>query len=281
MKVFYRPEMISQPRSYSQSAIKPRLVVNDWLANKVLRPHIDVESFPPADVDEIKLAHDPDFVDAVLSCQAPNGFGSIDADVAASLPFTVGSMLAAAEYAVTKRAHVCSPTSGFHHAGYAFSGGYCTFNGLMVALMNLKSNGMIRNAAIIDCDVHQGNGTQDIIEHLDLGWVKHYSMGQHFEGPASVGAGGRKFLRWLTDAIDDSNDTDLVLYQAGADAHILDPLGGLLPTKAMHERDVMVASITAPLVWNLAGGYRKDARGTIKPVLDLHRHTALVWTKQL
>lgn len=70
---------------------------------------------------------------------------------------------------------------------------------------------------------------------------------------------------------------NLVLYQAGADIHIDDPLGGLLTTEQMIFRDELVfrgcARFGIPIVWNLAGGYQRDADGGISQVLALHRNT--------
>jgi len=68
-----------------------------------------------------------------------------------------------------------------------------------------------------------------------------------------------------------------LLYQAGADAHIDDPLGGWLTTAQMRQRDALVFEAALgygiPVVWNLAGGYQRDADGGIGPVLAIHRAT--------
>lgn len=277
MDVFYRPEMVAaNTESYSPSASKPKLVVEDWIKRNL---SIEIHSFEPATRDDIALAHDRDYVDAVLDLQLNNGFRNRDPEVAKSLPYTTGSMLAAAEHAVLHRTHTCSPTSGFHHAGHSFGGGFCTFNGLMVTALKLKADGLINTVGILDCDVHFGNGTQDIIEKLDLDWVKHYTMGRHFRDREDVGRGAVKFIDWLQDAIDDMRHCDLILYQAGADPHLLDPLGGLLGEKVMYERDCMVRSgfHRKPMAWNLAGGYQKRGN-SIAPVLALHRTTAEVFT---
>ncbi len=130
MKVFYRPEQVARTSSFSPSALKPRLMVEDWLKRTELS--IEVLSFESATPEQLMLAHDAAFVRGVLACEIQNGFGNGDATVAASLPFTTGSMVAAAEHAVLHRQAVCSPTSGFHHAGYNSAEGFCTFNGLMV-----------------------------------------------------------------------------------------------------------------------------------------------------
>lgn len=273
LDIFYRPEMVAANlASYSPSASKPKLCVEDWAKHDI---DMELHDFEPVTRKDLALAHDIDYVNAVLDLQLDNGFRNKDPEVAASLLYTTGSMLSAAEHAVVHRTHTCSPTSGFHHAGYSFGGGFCTFNGLMVAAIKLQQQGLVRTVGILDCDVHYGNGTQDIIEELELDWVKHYTMGRYFRDEADAGRGGVKFLRWLEEAIDDLRDCDLILYQAGADAHKLDPLGGVLGSKTMYERDGMVAGgfSRKPLVWNLAGGYQKRGN-SIRPVLDLHLSTA-------
>jgi acetoin utilization deacetylase AcuC-like enzyme len=70
---------------------------------------------------------------------------------------------------------------------------------------------------------------------------------------------------------------DLLLYQAGADPHIDDPLGGWMSTAQLAQRDRIVFETAAemgfPVAWNLAGGYQRDASGGIEPVLQIHRNT--------
>jgi len=281
MKVFYRPEQVATSQSYSPSALKPRLVVADWKAD--YKVNMEICSFEPAYADTIALAHDPDFVRAVLTCKIDNGFGTRDADVAASLPYTSGSMVAAAEYAVLHRAAVCSPTSGFHHATHNTAMAYCTFNGLMVAGIALKQANLVNRVGIIDCDAHYGNGTDDIIKHHQINWIEHHTLGRHFSHAEDAQDG--RFEAWLEKAINQCQDCDLILYQAGADPHINDPLGGILTTEQMSWRDRTVFERLGhkPLVWNLAGGYQL-AKGLTEaqkrePVLALHRETARLHTE--
>ena len=70
---------------------------------------------------------------------------------------------------------------------------------------------------------------------------------------------------------------DLILYQAGADPHINDPLGGVMTTDQMLRRDELVfqecKAMQVPVAWNLAGGYQRDDQHGIRPVLDLHDNT--------
>ena len=178
------------------------------------------------------------------------------------------------------REAVCSPTSGFHHAGYANAEGFCTFNGLMVTAVLMHQAGRAARVGIIDCDRHYGNGTDQIIRKLGIDWVEHHTMGAHFHGRSDAANGA--FARWLDRAIDACQGCDLVIYQAGADPHVDDPLGGVLTTEQMAARDRAVFERLGrrPLVWNLAGGYQvlpgehlSDAQ-RMEPVLALHRETA-------
>lgn len=282
MKVFYRPEQVaSNQAAYSPSAYKPKLVIEDWIARGVVLPQ-DIQSFDPVSRTDFKRVHYPPMVDDVLDLKRPNGFRNRDPEVAASLAFTSGSLLAASRWALVHQEAVCSPTSGFHHAGFNEPEGYCTFNGLMVTAVKLLDLGLVRRIAILDCDVHYGNGTDDIISRLDLRErITHHTMGQYFTDEERVGHRSVNFMGWLQTAINQCSGADLVIYQAGADPHINDPLGGLLTTREMLKRDLTVfrAFKGRPLVWNLAGGYQRDAGGSIKSVLQLHRNTALACTK--
>ncbi len=94
-----------------------------------------------------------------------------------------------------------------------------------------------------------------------------------------------KYQSWLDAAIDDCLDADLVLVQLGVDPHLLDPLGGLLSTQQMAERDraVFTRLGNLPLCWTLAGGYQVGEGSTpaerLEPVLRLHRQTARIATE--
>lgn len=275
MHVFYRPEQVANTESISRSMLKPRLVVEDWKAQGW---DLNIHSFEPVSRDDFKLAHRPDFVDGVLDGTHCNGFNNKDVDVARSLPYTTGSMLAAARYALEHKTIACSPTSGFHHAGPESPLGFCTFNGLMVTAIMLKKLGLAERVAILDCDAHYGNGTDEIIHDLGVNWIVHRTQGEHFYNRETTL--GRAYEDWLDAAIDDCGQADIVLYQAGADPHINDPYGGMLTTQQLIERDEAVFFRLGhmPLAWNLAGGYQTADGVTeaerLEPVLALHRATA-------
>jgi acetoin utilization deacetylase AcuC-like enzyme len=149
---------------YSPSASKPAAVVADWLAHGLA---IKICDFEPATEADLCLAHDPQFVRDVLAGRKTNGHGNAIKEVTQSCLLTVGSLMAASRAAFTERI-TCSPTSGFHHAGFDYNGAFCTFNGLIVAARAAINEGLCSKVAILDCDAHYGDGTDDIIGRLKL-----------------------------------------------------------------------------------------------------------------
>ena len=268
--VFYCPEMVAESGSFSPSAAKPGKVVERWQRRGL---PIRVERPEPVTEETLCLSHDPAYVRGVLAREIDNGFGNRRADVAASLPWTTGAMLSAARAAIQARGVTCAPCSGFHHARYRAAAGFCTFNGLMVTATALLREGA-KKIGILDADMHYGDGTDDIIGTLDLRRrVHHITIGQTFTRPSQAAT----FLNQLPDIIATFKDCDVLLYQAGADPHIDDPLGGWLTTDQLLARDRAVFQAAAhmglPLTWNLAGGYQVAADGSIDPVLLIHENT--------
>ena len=185
-------------------------------------------------------------------------------------------MLSAARHALRHGGAAVAPCSGFHHAEWAQGGGFCTFNGLMVTAAALHEEGATR-IGILDCDMHYGDGTDDILERLgNAAWVTHFTAGASFSAPSQAGA----FLREvLPEALHQMRSCNVVLYQAGADPHVDDPLGGWLTTEQLRARDEIVfealRTLGIPVAWNLAGGYQRDAGGGIPKVLEIHDNTLL------
>jgi acetoin utilization deacetylase AcuC-like enzyme len=249
----------------SPSAGKPAAVVASWQA---LGLPIRVTAPKPVTIDDFTLAHELRFVEDVLSGRRDNGFGNRSMEVAAALPWTTGSMLSAARHAVEKGGVAAAPCSGFHHAGYDHPAGFCTFNGLMVTALKLKAEGRIARIGILDCDEHFGDGTEELIDrHRASSWIVHVTAGQAY--PRQAG----KFLAALPGLVRNFRDCDLLLYQAGADPHIDDPLGGFLDNEQLGQRDAIVfaeaRALGLPVAWNLAGGYQTPLRR----VLDIHDRT--------
>lgn len=264
--VFYHPSMATTVASFSPSAAKPTALVTRWTVER--RP-IEIREPMPVGIEDFCRVHDPRFVADILELRASNGFGNRRPEVAATLPWTSGSMLAAAREAAANRQVAVSPTSGFHHARYDASANFCTFNGLLVAAAALRANDPHVRVGILDCDHHFGDGTTEICQRLGLDWVIHYSAAADYDQPSQA----RRFLDRLPERMDTFRHCNVLIYQAGADPHVDDPLGGWLSTAQMYQRDLIVFQharrLGLPVAWNLAGGYQQ----TLSKVLDLHTNT--------
>jgi acetoin utilization deacetylase AcuC-like enzyme len=118
MKVFYRDEQtVHLVDVFPPSARKPAIVVCAW--QEVFGASIELAAFRPLDERDFYAAHDRAYVRGVFSLAVANGFGTHSQEVAESLGYTNGSMVAAALHALEHREFAASPTSGFHHAGCA------------------------------------------------------------------------------------------------------------------------------------------------------------------
>ena len=266
--VFYSPKQsAARNDSFSPSAGKPALVVAAWQASGIPVEIIEPE---PASIEELSRVHDRRFVEDVLAGRRDNGFYNRIPEVNAALPWTSGSLRSAVMHAARNGEGSFSPTSGFHHAHWDAAGGFCTFNGLMVSAAALRAHDRSARIAILDCDMHFGDGTADIITRLSLDWVSHYSFG-------ACDAVRSRADAWLARLPDIVNETiagcTVAIYQAGADPHIDDPLGGVLTSAQLAERDRIVfegcASAAVPVVTVLAGGYQQP----ISRVVEIHLGT--------
>jgi len=272
LSVFYSDDINALFPTDSPSPRKPALVVEDWTDNKL---NIRVVAPHPVSTEDFYLAHRKSHVDEIIALQCDNGFFNRDIAVTKSLPYTTGAMDSAAFHAVANQTFSCAPVSGFHHAKYESIGVYCTFNGLVVAAQMLARAGVVKKVGILDYDMHYGDGTDDIIKKLGLDHVVHYSAAPEFRRPHQAVT----FLESVPGHVNRMRDCQVILYQAGADPHLNDPLGGWLTTDQLRERDRLVFSaaraLGIPLAWNLAGGYQEEKDGSIPRVLEIHRNTAI------
>ena len=271
IKVFYdERQSVKENSSFSPSAQKPAQVVKSWLQMGV---SIKICSFKPSSRAALKKVHSKSYVDGVLDCTIANGFGNRSAQVAQALPWVAGSMVSATMEALKTGHPTFAPVSGAHHAGFSSGGGFCTFNTLVLAAVLAHEKGAKR-VGIVDLDRHYGDGTQELIEHHGLNFIQHYSFGaQHI----SSGEGAEEWLTQLRQIIYSFEGCDIIIYNAGVDSHIDDPLGGVLTTDQMARRDLYVYEVAhklkIPVVTALAGGYQRDKDGSIQPVLELHNNT--------
>jgi acetoin utilization deacetylase AcuC-like enzyme len=266
LPVFYTPRMVADSGSFSPSAAKPRPCVASW---QTLGIPLDVREPQPVSREDLCRAHDAAFVHGVLTGRIPNGFGNCSLAVAASLPYTSGAMLEAAREALRNGAVAVAPCSGFHHAGFERPGGFCTFNGLVVTAQVLFATDEAQRVGILDFDQHYGDGTDEIIHRLGLNYIEHYTAGRDW----GLSEDAQRFLAEIPALMGPMSGCDVILYQAGADPHVDDPLGGWLTTEQLAQRDRIVfetaRAMHVPIAWNLAGGYQRPLRN----VLDIHDNT--------
>lgn len=175
---------------------------------------------------------------------------------------------------------------GFHHAFADHGEGFCFFNDVAVAIRVLSGRGAIARAAVIDLDVHHGNGTAFIFD--GTAEVFTFSMHQEHNYPAEKprgsldiglpdGTGDATYLERLGTALPAvfASAPDLVFYLAGADPYEDDQLGGLALSKAgLRARDKLVLQACrdarVAVVVLLAGGYARRLDDTV----DIHVATA-------
>jgi acetoin utilization deacetylase AcuC-like enzyme len=168
---------------------------------------------------------------------------------------------------------------GFHHAFAALASGFCYINDLAVAVRVLQRDGKIVRAAVVDCDLHQGNGTA----HLFRSDPKVFTFSIHQENLYPVkemsdldiglenGTGDQEFNRKLADGLESvwAHRPDIVLYQAGADPFEEDQLGALkLSFAGLEARDRLVLEGChrrgIPSVVTLGGGYARRVLDTVR-----------------
>jgi acetoin utilization deacetylase AcuC-like enzyme len=168
---------------------------------------------------------------------------------------------------------------GFHHAHADHAEGFCYLNDIAVAVRALQHEGAVRRVAVVDCDVHQGNGTASLFRGDET--VFTFSIHQEYNYPTPKepgdldvgledGTGDDEYLAALGDALERvwGTEPELVVYLAGADAYREDQLGGLGLTMAgLEARDGMVlrgcARRGVPAVVTLGGGYARRLEDTV------------------
>ncbi|AFM03268.1 deacetylase, histone deacetylase/acetoin utilization protein [Bernardetia litoralis DSM 6794] len=272
MLVFYdKKQCINENVGYSPSAKKPKLVVQTW---KQLGCPITIKKIRALSVDEIAIAHDKNYVKGILNGKIKNGFGNKSLNVAKSLQWTTGSFLCASIHAYIHKINTFSPTSGFHHAGYNYANGFCTFCGLTIAAIILKKQYKAQHIGILDLDSHAGDGTMNTIHKTNSeDFITQYSLGDYDIKKHN----NTEWLENLSNLIRQNfTNCDILFYQAGVDCHEDDPevYSGHFTTEQIYLRDKIVYStcneLKIPVVTNLAGGYQKP----LQKIIDLHSLTA-------
>ena len=214
---------------------------------------LDRRAAPPADAETIALAHTPAYIAEIARAAPAEGMCQLEADTwlspesrPAALHAVGGACLAVDEVMSGKAANafVASRPPG-HHAEGDRAMGFCIFNNAAIAARHARTKHGVERVAIVDWDVHHGNGTQAIFwsdpsvlyastHQMPLypgtGAVSETGVGNIVNAPLAADAGDDEFYEALTARILPalvSFAPDLIIISAGFDAHWRDPLGGL------------------------------------------------------
>ncbi len=252
------------------------------------------DSAPLASTEDLTRVHPAEYVDAIENAAPNRGLIQLDPDTAMS-PGTLAAALRAAGGAVfaidevlgkrVDNAFVATRPPG-HHAETATPMGFCFFNNAAVAARHAQAVHGVERVAIVDFDVHHGNGTQHIfwsdpsVLYASTHQMPFYpgtgargETGDHdqiLNAPLRAGDGGDAFREAFTQTIlprVDAFGPDLLIISAGFDAHVRDPLGGLNLTEAdfawvtRRLMDIAQRHCGGRVVSLLEGGYDLDALG--------------------
>ncbi len=291
MKVFYSDHYtMPLPDGHRFPIEKYRLLRFALLRNGVVRDD-ELHEPPMPSAETLMLAHTHEYVEAVLNGTLSEfqirkiGFPYSKALVKRSLA-TVGGALAAAEEAL--RSGVSGNLAGGTHHAFADSGeGYCVFNDLAVVTKYLLTVQKVRRVAIVDLDVHQGNGNSAILGGRDDVFIfsMHGAKNYPFRKvPSTIdidlpdGTGDKDYLAILKDYLPKvfAFKPDIVLYQAGVDPLKEEALGRLsLTHEGLQERDRIVLKECRkhgiPVSLALGGGYAKPIDLTVEAYVGTYK----------
>jgi len=307
MKIFHHPGFAAPLGEHIMPISKFALVADR--IREVL-PEVEIAEPLPVTESDLLRVHTREYIDAIRTGEprelAESQKFPWSPQLFPSVCLTNGGVLAAARQALLDGSSAAL-ASGFHHSCADHGEGFCTFNGLVVALESLRAQGKIETAAVLDLDLHYGNGTASLAESRP--WLRALSIygndycrnvcfrdvreRHHEDGPNYFSVplipSGSSDRGVLMDALNQNLDwllangrPDILLYQAGADPLRDDPYSPLdLSHEDLMERDRRVFEFAKvnglTVAWVLAGGYSKD----IRKVVDVHVNTALVWREVL
>ncbi|NDV87076.1 histone deacetylase [Aurantimonas aggregata] len=246
----------------------------------------------PASPEWLRLAHDPLYVDQVLSRTVPAaiekaiGF-AVDEKVALRSRCATGGTVLTAKLALAEGL-ACNTAGGSHHAGRNGGAGFSVFNDVAVAAAGLLAEGDVGRILVVDCDVHQGDGTARIfageprVFTLSLHGAKNYpavKAQSDWDVALPDGTGDAAYLAALWAALHTAFDIarpELVFYNAGVDPHGDDRLGRLsLTDQGLAERDRTVIGFfrdrAVPVAAVIGGGYSRDIEALARRHTIVHR----------
>ncbi len=293
MKAFYSDTFVLPlPEGHRFPMTKYSRLRERLVADRIVEPG-DLLEAPAAGWEELSLVHTRDYLGAVAA-------GALPTDMQRRIGFpwspqmverarrSVGATIGAARTASIEGC-AANLAGGTHHAFADRGEGYCVFNDVAVAARVLQRDMDVRRIAVIDCDVHQGNGTAAIFRDdlsvftFSMHGAKNYPFRKEssdLDIELEDGTGDEAYLDSLThhlEAVLDCHQPEAVFYLAGADPYEGDRLGRLkLTIDGLQRRDELVLShcrrSNLPVVITMSGGYAPD----VDAIVTIHANTIRV-----
>lgn len=290
MKIFYSDTFVLPlPPGHRFPMQKYALLRERVLSSGIVSP-ADLAIPEPASDAELGRAHNADYIARVqggaLTAQEVRRIGfPWSLEMVERSRRSSGATMAACRAAL-RDGFAVNLAGGTHHAYAGHGEGYCVFNDSAVAARAMQAEGRVHRVVIIDCDVHQGNGTAAILAgdptcytfsiHGAKNFPFHKETSDH-DIALEDGAGDAEYLAaldaGLCQALEESH-ADLAIYLAGSDPFEDDKLGRLKLSKAgLAARDRMVLEYCRgaglPVAITMAGGYARNVADTV----DIHFET--------
>jgi len=284
MQVFYTPRYYAEIGEGHVFPIRKFELVRDrLLAEGTLKPSEIVEpSLAP--LEDVLLVHTEDYVTRLCNGQLTTkeirrlGLPWSESLVRRSF-YAVGGTLAATRAALAE-GYSSNLAGGTHHSFADRGEGFCVLNDVAIAIRAMRTRNKIRRAAIVDCDVHQGNGTATIFsgDNETFTFSMHgannyplFKVQSTLDVELPDGAADDEYLETLAHHLPAvfAHDPEIVFYLGGADPFAKDKLGKLsLSIDGLRERDSYVLrecyDREVPTVTVMSGGYGKDINDTIE-----------------
>ncbi|MCK4282718.1 MAG: histone deacetylase [Candidatus Brocadiae bacterium] len=265
------------------------LLHDKMLEMGLARPDDFVEP-KPASRRDLELIHTPEYVGDLFSnrhtMRTVRSEMPISRQIVEAFALGAGGTVLACRLAVAEHTFTMNMAGGFHHAFPDWAEGFCYINDVALGVAKLRHDGLIRKAMVVDCDLHQGNGTAYMFR--DEPDVFTFSIHEEYiypvKGQSDLDIGlpgscsGAQYLAELEEHLLDALEThrpEFVLYVAGADPYREDMLGTLmLEIEDLKRRDEIVLGACAerdlPAAAVLAGGYAPLVEDTVR----IHYNTA-------
>jgi len=284
VRVFYTPRYYADIGEGHVFPIRKfELVRNRLLAEGTLLP-AELHEPEPAKLDDVLLVHTHDYVSRLCNGSlTPKEIRRLGLPWSESLVrrsfYATGGTIAAAHAALAD-GYASNLAGGTHHSFADRGEGFCVLNDVAIAIRSLRARNLVRRAAIVDCDVHQGNGTATIFAGdndtftFSIHGANNYPL---FKAQSSLdvelpdGTSDDEYLTTLATHLPSAfhNDPEIVFYLAGADPYAGDKLGRLgVSIEGLRERDAFVLrecyEREVPVVTVMSGGYGKDINDTIE-----------------